>query len=115
MFQIRRLENSCAGGQFYRLRVMIRPNSPYDEVYVYGKKGLPPHKYKFKPKKSYFLWTDEKWRRFLKNNFGSGRFYIFWSGGFFLSAYVIYRKGNKTKIKKKLSGTIVKLFLDEVD
>jgi hypothetical protein len=82
---------------------------------MYGDKGIPPTRYRFRPKKDYFMWKDETWRNFLKRNFGVGNYYVYFGGGFYLSGFVICRKGNKIKIKKKLNGIILQLFLGEVN
>lgn len=115
MFFIRRLEDSSAGGRFFRLRGLIYPSIPYDQVYIYHQKGVRPKKYRFRSTKSYFYWDNKRWERFLRNNFGLGKYYAGYSGGFYVATFTIRRSRNKIKIKKKLKGTIIKLFLDQVN
>lgn len=115
MFFVRHLEKSSAGGKFYRLRGTIYPSKPFDKVKLYGRKGFPPKHYKYRPEKSYFLWSNEKWKSFLRRNIGLGEFYCYYSGGFYVSAFVIRRRENKIKIKKKMKGIILPLFLGPVN
>lgn len=115
MFFIRRLEVSSAGGKFFRLRGMIDPNTPFDKVYLYGRTGVPPKRYKFRPKKSYFYWDRKKWERFLKCNIGHGVFYCYFGGGFYVTGFLVRKKGRKIKIRKKFKGIILPLFLGPVN
>jgi hypothetical protein len=114
MFFVRRLESSRKGGKFFRLRCLIDPATPYDKVFIYRETSYPPKRYKMRTQKSYFLWTNEKWKSFLRNNLGPGKFYVYYAGGFYLAGFVIQKKGNKLKMKKKLNGIILPLFLEYV-
>jgi hypothetical protein len=102
------------GGKFFRLRCLIDPGTPYDKVFIYGGTGNPPKRYRFLTQKSYFLWTDDRWKSFLRSNLGPGKYYIYFGGGFYLAGFVIQKKGSKMKLRKKLNGIILPLFLDSV-